>query len=252
MPILKTTFVGVDLSGGHNPFTFAAFDQDRQLITLAGGEVENLLALLGDHPVALVAVNAPPNPNHGLVRQSLEKQTPGHLRGADLRLAEHELRQRGIHVSATPARETFCPAWLQLGFSLHWELAKMGFKPYPTKDAARQVMETHPHAALYALAGGQPLPKSTLEGRLQRQAILFDKGLRIEDPTEFFEEITRHKLMRGILPMELVYTPEELDALIAAYIAYLAGTEPAALAAFGDKNEGQIYLPAGLNAIEPK
>jgi len=246
MPILKTTFVGVDLSGGHNPFTFAAFDQDRQLAILAGGEMEDVLAFLSAQTSALVAINAPANPNRGLVRKSVEIQTPGHLRGSDLRLAEQELRQLGIHVSATPARESLCPAWLQMGFALHRELSGLGFKPYPTQDAAWQVMETHPHAAFCALAGCQPLPKPTLEGHLQRQVLLFDKGLGIEDPMNFFEEITRHKLMRGSLPLEFVYASDELDALVAAYIACLAGTEPGTLTAVGDKREGQIFLPAEL------
>ena len=246
MPLSKTTFVGIDLSGGRSPLSYAAFDQDRQLTALAGGEMEEVLKFLGDQPSVLVAVNAPPNPNRGLVRQSVEKQTPGHLRGSDLRLAEQELRKLSIHVSATPGREFLCPAWLQMGFALHQELSGLGFKPYPTQDAARQVMETHPHAAFCALIGSQPLPKPTLEGRLQRQVILFDKGLGIEDPMNFFEEITRHKLMRGSLPLEFVYASEELDALIAAYIAYLAGTEPGTLTAVGDKREGQIFLPAVL------
>ena len=40
---------------------------------------------------------------------------------------------------------------------------------------------------------------------------------------EFFEEVTRHRLRHGILPLEKLYTPGELDALTAAYLAWLAG-----------------------------
>jgi hypothetical protein len=35
------------------------------------------------------------------------------------------------------------------------------------------------------------LPRRTLEGRLQRSAILYEQGLQIRDPVEIFEEITR-------------------------------------------------------------
>ena len=60
---------------------------------------------------------------------------------------------------------------------------------------------------------------------------------------EFFEEITRHKLLHGILPMELVYAAEELDTIMAAYLAYCVLSCPQTLVHIGDKSEGQITLP---------
>ena len=76
------------------------------------------------------------------------------------------------------------------------------------------------------LLGQLPLPKPTLEGRLQRQLVLFEQDMGIKDPMEFFEEITRHRLLKGILPIECIYTSEELDALVAAFTAYLAVNQP--------------------------
>jgi predicted RNase H-like nuclease len=66
----------------------------------------------------------------------------------------------------------------------------------------------------------------------------------IKDPMEFFEEITRHKLLRGTLPMECVYAAEELDTLMAAYMAYWVVNYPQEVAFVGDQQEGQIALPA--------
>jgi len=43
---------------------------------------------------------------------------------------------------------------------------------------------------------------------------------------EFFEEITRYKLIQGILPLENLYTPKELDALVAAYVAWMTVNRP--------------------------
>jgi predicted RNase H-like nuclease len=60
---------------------------------------------------------------------------------------------------------------------------------------------------------------------------------------KFFEEITRHRLLNGILPLELLYSPPELDALVAAYCAWLAKNQPAQVTLIGDKQEGQILLP---------
>ena len=39
---------------------------------------------------------------------------------------------------------------------------------------------------------------------------------------DFFEEITRYKIAKGIWPMDLLYLPEQLDALVAAYTAWMA------------------------------
>jgi len=241
----KTTFIGIDLSGGRHPFTYAALDDDCRLVTLASGEMEEVLAFLGGQAATVAAVNAPRCPNKGLVRKKLEKQnlTPGHLRGADMRLAEYELRERGNSVSPTASRPETCAAWIQAGFDFYHKLDESGFKPYPSETATHQWLETHPHAAYCALLGQLPLPKPTLEGRLQRQLVLYEQDMGIKDPMEFFEEITRHRLLKGILPVEFIYTAEELDALAAAFTAYLAASQPGEVVWVGNKQEGQIVLP---------
>lgn len=241
----KTTFIGIDPSGGRHPFTYAALDEDCQLVALAAGEVEQVLAFLGGQQATLVAVNAPSCPNKGLVRKKLEVQnlTPGQLRGSDLRLAEYELRERGISVSPTSSRPETCAAWMQTGFDFYRKLDGMGFRPYPFENATHQWLETHPHAAFCALLGQILLPKPTLEGRLQRQLVLYEQDMGINDPMEFFEEITRRRLLRGVLPEESIYSAEELDAIVAAFTAYLAASRPGEVVWVGDKQEGQIVLP---------
>jgi hypothetical protein len=65
----------------------------------------------------------------------------------------------------------------------------------------------------------------------------------IKDPMEFFEEITRHRFLKGVLPMEVIYTTEELDAMVAAFTAFLAASQPGEVVWVGNKQEGQIILP---------
>ena len=238
-------FVGVDPTAGRYPFTFAALDQDCQLVALAAGELDEVLVFLTSQRAVVVAVNAPPRPNLGLVRKKLENQNlaPGQLRGSDMRQVEYELRECGISVSPTPSRAETCPAWMQMGFDFYRRLENAGFKQYPAEAASHQWLETHPHAAYCTLLGQLPLPKPTLEGRLQRQIALYEEGVGIKDPMEFFEEITRHKLLRGVLPMEFIYASEELDTLVAAYVAFRAYTHPQNMRLIGDEQEGQIALP---------
>ncbi|HSL43916.1 MAG TPA: hypothetical protein VK897_10835 [Anaerolineales bacterium] len=106
------------------------------------------------------------------------------------------------------------------------QIIQAGFKPYSSKNDQKLFLETNAHDCFYALIGQKPLPRRTLEGRLQRSAILYEQGLEITDPIEVFEEITRYKLMQGILPLENIYSAKELDALMAAYLAWMAVNRP--------------------------
>ncbi|MBM3151336.1 MAG: DUF429 domain-containing protein [Chloroflexi bacterium] len=238
-------FIGIDPSGGRSPFTYAALDGSGNLLALGEGELDDVLAFLGGQPKATAAVNAPQRVNLGLVRKKLEKEslTPGHLRGADMRQAEYDLRRRGINIAGTPGRAELCPAWVQMGFILYRRLEGLGYKPNSTRRADRVFVETHPHAAFCALVGQPLLSKPSLEGRLQRQVALHQQGLGIKDPMEFFEEITRHKLLKGILPTGIIYAAEQLDALAAAYTAYCVGMHPEQVTAIGAEAEGRITLP---------
>jgi predicted nuclease with RNAse H fold len=245
MVFRNSVFVGIDPTSARTSFTFAAVDKDLNLLALTEGEMEDVTAFLGEQKSAVVAINAPADVNRGLVRAKMKREmlAPHQIRGAELRLAEYELREHGIAVSGTPANVAVCPAWMQLGFELFHKLEKLEFKKYPEKDFPYQVLETHPHASFCVLAEAIPLSKLSLEGRLQRQLILHDHGVRIDDPMDFFEETTRYKLAKGIWPMELLYLPEQLDALVAAYTAWLAVNKTDMVLSVGDVKEGTIILP---------
>ena len=246
MLFTKTAYIGIDLTG-RKAFTYATINADLELLALADGELEDVLTFIGGQASAFVAVNAPARPNQGRVRALLEAESltnsTSPLRGADMRLAEYDLRQRGIKVAATPAHPDHCPSWMRTGFTLFEKLTKLGFVAYPAKDSTHQVLETHPQAAFIAMTEGSLLPASALEGRLQRQTVLYGEGLQIHDPMEFFEEITRHRLRQGVLPLEQIYTSSQLNALLAAYTAYLVAELPKDATSFGDEGEGKVYLP---------
>jgi hypothetical protein len=245
MLFTDSAFIGIDPTSGRKSFTYAALDKDLHLLALAEGEMEDVTAFLAGQRSATVAVNAPAGVNRGLVREMMKKEmlTPRQVRGAELRLSEYELRQHGIAVTGTAASAALCPAWMQVGFGLYRKLEKMGFRKYPEKDSAYQILETHPHACYCVMAGLVPLAKPSLEGRLQRQLILYEHGVRVKDPMDFFEEITRYKIAQGIWPMELLYLPEQLDALAAAYTAWVAVHKPEHTLSIGDAKEGMVVLP---------
>ena len=130
-----------------------------------------------------------------------------------------------------------------MGFILHNRSGKLGYEVFPSTDSQHQSIEIYPHACFATLLDVIPLPKHSLEGRIQRQLALYDQNINLPDPMRLFEEITRHRLLQGILPVDELYSPGELDALVGAYTAWLAATKPDQITLLGDPNEGQIALP---------
>lgn len=207
--------------------------------------MDEVTAFLVGQQSATTAINAPYGVNRGLVKAMLQKEmlSPHKARTTDCRLAEYELRERGIAVKGTPSSVAACPSGVKSGFSLYRKLLKMGFQKYPEDGASHQFLETNSHACYNVLAEGAPLPRLTLEGKIQRQLLLYELGLHIKDPMEFFEEITRYKMMRGVWPLDLLYQPDQLDAMVAAYTAWLVVNKPTEVTFVGDEKEGKIALP---------
>jgi len=245
MLFTDSAFIGITPVSGSKSFAYAALDRDSNPIALADGEMGEVTAYVAGQDSAVVAVNAPAGVNRGLVREMTKTKmlTPYQLSRTDLRLAEHELRERRIIVTKTPASVELCPAWMQAGFGLYRKMGRMGFEKYPEKGSKLQVLETNSHACYCVMAGQVPLARLSLEGRLQRQIILYEHGLGMRDPMDFFEEITRYKIVKGIWPIELLYLPEQLDALVAAYIAWLTVHKPDGTFMIGDAKEGMVLLP---------
>jgi hypothetical protein len=256
MLFTSTTFIGIDPTAGQRPFTYAALDGDLSLLALGQGGLEDVLAFAAGQRQAAVAVCAPRRPNLGLMAEDELRQAfpnpPRPGRWNNGRVADYLLRQHNIVLPAAPADPADAPNWMRMGFTLHRRLEGLGYQPYPPPDEpaatetpspARLSLEVYPHAAYTALLGQAPFPKATLEGRLQRQLVLYDLKLRLPDPMNYFEEITRFKLLHGILPAEGLYQPGELDALMAAYTAWLLARKPEQVTTLGDAREGVVVIP---------
>ena len=130
-------------------------------------------------------------------------------------LGSHEQIILGLHRPRLSTRSTRSrsQAWLDM---LDGHLTQLEFRPFDDALSPRQTLDTEPAAFFQTLADHPLQLRSTLAGRLQRSLLLFDQDLRISDPMDFFEEITRHQLLKGQLPMQLLHSPSELDALASA------------------------------------
>ena len=248
MLFTRATYLGIDPTAGEKPFVYAALDTDRRLLALHHGTIDDVVAFAAGQHECLAAVCAPRRLNTGLMRRDDIRQAlnpaPHPGRWENFRLADYLLRKHNLSIPRTPQNEADCPNWMRMGFQLFQRLEKLGYCDYPQESAGLQTLEVYPYASYADLLQVLPLPKHTLEGRLQRQLVLFDLGLDVPDPMDFFEEITRYKLRKGQLSLDMLYSASELDALVAAYCAWVAALQPDQLSLLGDPVEGQIALPA--------
>jgi predicted nuclease with RNAse H fold len=179
------------------------------------------------------------------VRRKFNLQPEGRKWGK-WRVCEFELRRRNLRMYNTPSSEKSAPGWVRTGFILFKRLFSMGFRNYIAGKGVEQqaVIEVQPHASFAVLLERRPFLKRNLEGRMQRQLVLYLEGLDIPNPMHALEEITRHHLLTGQMPLGDLYEHDKLDALVTAFTAYLVGVKPERVGQVGDPEEGLITLPA--------
>jgi predicted RNase H-like nuclease len=245
---MSKVFIGIDTTAGRRPFTYAVLDHKLAVQECGEGHFDQIVDLVTAQPAALVAVDAPQSPNQGLMARPENRRQyglPADSKGwRNCKVCEYEMRRHGIGLYLTPGDPERAPSWMQMGFRLYAALRATGYGMYqPGLAAERGLLEVHPHGCFTVLLGRRPLRKDTLEGRLQRQLVLYDEGLEVPNPMEAVEELTPHHLRAGTLTFPGLRTHDELDALVAAYTAYLAERHPEQITPIGDPEEGQIMLP---------
>jgi hypothetical protein len=243
----NATYIGIDPTAGENPFVYAVLNHDLDVQVLSAGSIDDTIAFAAGQRQAVIAVCSPEKTNNRIMadhkfRESISpRPSPG--RWEDFRFAEYILRQHNILIPQTCSVEENCPGWMKMGFLVYKRLYSIGYRNYINNQSEKTYLEVYPHASYTVLLNFLPFKKRTIEGRLQRQLVLFESGVNIPDPMRIFEEITRHRLLSGILPLENLYTMNELDALIAAYTAWKVINRSEEITFVGDHKEGQIVLP---------
>jgi predicted nuclease with RNAse H fold len=250
MLFTEAVYVGIDPTAGMRPMYYAALDANLRLLALDKGNTEAVLAFISGLEAAVVGVGAPQAPNKGLMRQEEFRRRfnlqPGGRTWGKWRVCEFELRRRNLRMYNTPNTEKAAPGWVKTSFTLFNRLRSMGFRFFIAEEETEQqtVIEVQPHASFAALLERRPFLKRNLEGRMQRQLVLYLEGLDISNPMHALEEITRHHLLTGQMPLGGLYEHDQLDALVAAYTAYLVGVKSDRVCQVGDREEGFITLPA--------
>ena len=217
-----TVVLGVDVSlgRGHDAALLEGLALKGRWERLGSGGLAELLRQL--RPDA-VAIDAPPRPGLGLLRDPEEAARlpvpprPGTHVGR--RVAEYELSRRGIGSHQTHFDETRLFSWMTAGFEAFAAAAGAGYPAYLGRGRRRHVaLEVFPYASYVAVAGCLSPGR---RWRLRwRRRVLEEAG--VED-------------LPGEAPVDL------LDAMCAALtgVRFLEGDG----SVVGDPREGTIVLP---------
>lgn len=180
--------------------------------------------LLLEHRPAAVAIDAPPAPGLGLLRDARERARlavpPAEGRHLARRVAEYELSRRGIGSHQTHYDEARLFSWMTAGFATFAAAREAGYEPFVGDgDPGGRAIEVFPYASYVVLSGClSPGHRWRLAWRRAVLAEAGVTGLALESPIDV------------------------LDAACAALTAerFLAGDG----AFVGDPREGAIVLPA--------
>lgn len=237
------TFIGVDISSGKLPYLVAVLNENGNLLALEKCALDGVMKYTGGYGSVTVGVNAPRFLSGGKMGDEafhntfISDSSAGKI--DHLRVAEYQLKVRKIRFTPITAPPNQIPTWVQNGFRLYQQLELM-FSP---GQDGRSIIEVNSQACYQILLGRFPFQKTSTEGRIQRQLMLIDQGVKLQDPMAYFEEITRHRILQGILPEAMLYSARQLDALAAAFMARRSHQNPASTVSIGDDMDGWIILP---------
>lgn len=242
----RMIFLGIDPGSGREALTYVALDAEKRILAIGGGKIHDVLAFAAGQGEALAAVNCfnahPKELPAAEVQQRLFPELADDLFGR-LRKEAAERLETQTASGLTGMVEKDSRSARQRAQILLQNLQELGYSPFPEDDAKKQWLRVSAYGVFLSLCGGRLFEARSLEGRLQRQLILFEEKLPLKDPMDFFEEVTRRRLLLGRLPYELLHTTGELNALAAAYTAWLAVFAPQRLREEPDAGEGRWYLP---------
>lgn len=241
----EQVYIGVNPTGSEGAIAYAVLDDDLHIQKAKSARLENVIKQIKTYPSALCAVAAPMGPNKGLLADPDYRKRvglpPNRKNYVNFRMCEYELRRRGLGLRGTPQDEECAPGWMKIGRKIYEALRALGYVEHP-RPGVRQMCEFHARTSFATLIGKRPYPKRGIEGRLQRQLVLYEEGLALPDPMGLLEEFTRHRLLTGEINVSELYSHVLLNALVGAYTAFLLKREPHHTGAVGDPAEGVIIV----------
>jgi hypothetical protein len=239
------TYIGIDVQAAHKPYYYTALDENLEEIACGHGRLADVLAYLAGQSSALVAINGPvwvPQSETVFSQAGLfggeQPAGFGSHRGVDI-----EMASRGYPVIPVPPTGKKAPIWMDRSLELAIEVKILGYSLKGRSQSDHAFFETNTDAAYQLITGTPPYDSRSLEGRLQRQLLLYEFGFPLKDPMVFLEEFTRYRLRTSNVPLNQIGVAHELRAMMAAATAWLVDNRPETLEYLGPSDEPVIILP---------
>jgi hypothetical protein len=239
------TYIGIDVQAAQKPYYYTALDENLEEIACGHGRLADVLAYLAGQSSALVAINGPvwvPQTETVFSQAGLfggeQSSGFGSHRGVDI-----ELISRGYQVIPVPPAGKKAPVWMERSLELALEVKQLGYSMVDGLHSNHEFFETNTDAAYQLITGSPPYDSRSLEGRLQRQLLLYEFGFLLKDPMVFLEEFTRYRLRTSNVPLNQIGVAHELRAMMAAATAWLVDNRPETLEHIGQSSDGVIILP---------
>jgi len=211
-----STYIGIDISSGRgHPMAFAMIDQDKVIRLLGRGEFEDAFAFLAGQSEGLLVINDP------MLGETLRLQSIG-----DHNHSAHQTMGIPRSLYESMLTDTYTQRQKRLRKQLIQALGELEYIPFPAQHFPKQFAVHHSEAFFLNVLNREPISQKSLEGRIQRQVALALAGLHVPNAMRYYQEITRHKLLTGQLPTNMVYTIGELHALTCALTAWLLEYQP--------------------------
>jgi hypothetical protein len=237
----RFTFVGIEPLATSNGFSFVSLDDTLSLLAIGEGSLKDIFSFLVGQKMVRVAIHAPAYLGTSHSTDS-EIQTDEAIPAREYRTCEFQLWQKNIPCDFTAVKPGRISAPLRLGYQLIQTLQQYEFSFSDPSAKQRSLIETCPAACYHQLLN-TAIQQEPLLWRFQHQLILHKLQLPVQDPMIFFEEITRHKLLMGKVSLENILIPEELNAMVSAYTAWLSHHHPEKVTSWGDESDGFLVLP---------
>jgi hypothetical protein len=239
------TYIGIDVQAAQKPFYYTALDADLETIACGHGRMGDVLAYLAGQTSAIVAINGPIWAPQAVTVSSQIGLFGGEQNtiGGSQRWVDDELSTRGYPIVFVPSAWKKAPVWMERSLELAAEIKRLGYVVSGNPSSTRFFFETNTDAAYHQITGNSPYDSRSLEGRLQRQLLLYEFGFHLQDPMSFLEEFTRFRLRTSNVPLAQICVAHELRALMAGATAWLLDHRPETLEHLGQNGEPEIILP---------
>ncbi len=238
------TYIGIDVQAIQKPFFYYSLNESLEILACGHGRLGDVLAYLAGQSSALVAVNGPIclDRSDGLIVQGGLFDAEHSHPGENHRTGDIILSTRGFPSVPNLHEGKKLNVWVERSLELTAGIRQLGYEECHAGQP-RTYFETQSDAAYWLATGSVPYDSRSLEGRLQRQLLLYEFGFAVKDPMSFLEEFTRFRLRTSQIPMSQIMPAHELRALISAATAWLADRRPEAVDHMGEVRKGEIILP---------